>query len=74
MERKKKEVRKQRSLFIDLNHDEKQIMQLLAEKSLHIDEINLKSGMTSSAVAAAVLSLELQGLIRSLPGKMYQLL
>lgn len=71
---KKKEVRKQRSLFTDLNHDEKQIMQLLAEKSLHIDEINLKSGMTSSAVAAAVLSLELQGLIRSLPGKMYQLL
>jgi DNA processing protein len=72
---KKKEVKKQRELFIELSPDEKQIIQLLQEKdSVHIDEINLQSGLSSSAAAAAILNLELQGVILSLPGKMYQLI
>jgi DNA processing protein len=40
---------------------------------VHIDELNLKSSLSSSAVAAAILSLELQNVIVSLPGKLYQL-
>ena len=36
-------------------------------------EINSKSGLNSSAVAAGILSLELQNVIVSLPGKLYQL-
>jgi DNA processing protein len=72
---KKKEKAKQKELFIELSAEEKQIVQLLQEKeTVHIDEINLKSGLSSSAAAAAILNLELQNVIASLPGKMYKLL
>jgi DNA processing protein len=71
----KQKAKKQRELFIELSAEEKQIVQLLHEKeTVHIDEINLKSGLTSSAIAAAILNLELQGVVHSLPGKMYRLL
>ena len=50
------------------------MLRLLQEKdSVHIDEINLRGGLSSSAAAAAVLNLELQNLIVALPGKMYRL-
>ncbi len=72
---KKKEVKKQKELFIEFTPEEKQVVQLLQEKELvHIDEINLRSGLSSSAAAAAILNLELQGVIGGLPGKMYKLL
>lgn len=65
----------QRELFIELSAEEQVVMQILQEKeSAHIDEINQGSGLTSSAVAAAILSLELQNIVQSLPGKMYKLL
>lgn len=66
--------KRQKELFIELTPDEKIIIAILNEKGIvNIDEINLRSGLSSSAVAAAVLSLELQNLILSLPGKLYQL-
>ena len=72
---KKKEARKHKELFIELSSEEKQVIHLLSEKeSVHIDEINLKSGLSSSSAAAAILNLELQGVITSLPGKMYKLM
>lgn len=72
---KKVKPRPQKELFIELSADEKQITQLLQEKEMmHIDELNLRSGLNSSAVAAAILNMELQGIIGSLPGKMYRLL
>jgi DNA processing protein len=71
---KKPAVKKQRELFIELTPEEKRVIQLLQEKeSVHIDEINLLSGLSSSSVAAAILNLEIQGLVSSLPGKMYRL-
>ena len=74
-EKKKEKVKQQKELFIELSAEEKQIVQLLQEKEMvHIDEINLKSGLSSSAAAAAILNLELQNVIASLPGKMYKLL
>jgi DNA processing protein len=72
---KKKEKKQQKELFIELSPEEKQIVQLLQEKEMvHIDEINLKSGLSSSTAAAAILNLELQSVVASLPGKMYKLL
>jgi DNA processing protein len=72
---KKKEKKQQKELFIELTPEEKQIIQLLQEKeTVHIDEINLRSGLSSSTAAAAILNLELQNVIASLPGKMYRLL
>lgn len=65
---------KQKQLFIELSPDEKNITGILKEKDVvHIDELNSKSGLSSSAVAAAILSLELQNVVLSLPGKLYRL-
>ena len=70
----KKEKRNQKEIFIELSKDEKLIIDILKEKeAVHIDEINLKCGLSSSSVAAAILNLELQNVILSLPGKIYQL-
>lgn len=65
----------QRELFIDLSEDEKIIVNILKEKEgIHIDELYLKSGLSSSAVASAILNLELQNIVLTLPGKMYRLM
>lgn len=72
---KKAKTRKQKELFISLSTEEEALVNILKEKeTVHIDEIFLKSGLTSSTVAAAMLSLEFQNVIVSMPGKMYRLL
>jgi DNA processing protein len=72
---KKGKPKKQKELFISLTNDEQVLVDVLKEKdSVHIDEIFLKSGLTSSTVAAAMLNLEFQNVVASLPGKMYRLL
>lgn len=66
---------KQRELFIDLSNDEKIIINILQQQEqFHIDELYIKSGLSSSAVAAALLSLEMQSVINSLPGKTFRML
>jgi DNA processing protein len=72
---KKTKAKRQKELFIELTAEEKLVVQILQEKeNVHIDEINISSGLSSSAVAAAILSLELQNVIGCMPGKMYKLL
>ncbi|MEI9911785.1 MAG: DNA-processing protein DprA [Bacteroidota bacterium] len=67
-------ARNQKQLFIELSKEERVIVDILKEKeTVPIDEINLRSGLSSSAVAAAILSLELQNAVVSLPGKLYRL-
>lgn len=67
-------ARRQKELFIELSKDEKIIIEILSEKeSVHIDELNIKSGLSSSTAAAAILNLELQNVVISLPGKLYRL-
>lgn len=71
---KKTAPKKQRQLFIEMSPEEETIFQLLQQKEvLHIDEINSFSSFSSSTVAAAILNLELQGIVQSQPGKMYKL-
>ena len=66
--------KKQRELFIEMTADEKLVVDLLQQHGgLAVDLIYLKSGLSSSAVAAALLMLEMQGIVHSLPGKIYQL-
>jgi DNA processing protein len=70
----KSKIKSQKELFIELSKEERIIVDILKEKeTVAIDEINLRSGLSSSAVAAATLNMELQGVILSLPGKMYKL-
>ncbi|HKC34858.1 MAG TPA: DNA-processing protein DprA [Chitinophagaceae bacterium] len=69
-----KEKKSQREIFIELSKDEKIIVDILKEKDLvHVDELNFKSGLSNSSMAAAILNLELQGVVVTLPGKLYRL-
>jgi DNA processing protein len=70
-----KPAKKQRELFIELSPDEQLVVDVLKQKdSVHIDEIYFKTSLSSSAVAAALLTLEMQGVVASLPGKLYKLI
>jgi DNA processing protein len=72
---KKSPSKKQRELFIELSADEKTVVDILQlHDSIQIDELYHKSGLSSSAVAAALLMLEMQGLVASMPGKLYKLI
>ena len=74
-QQKKITAKKQRELFVDLTKDEQTIANILQSKELvHIDEIYLTSGLSSSSVAVAMLNLELQNILACLPGKLYRLI
>lgn len=69
-----KKAKRQRELFIELTPEEKIITDILAEQdSIQIDQLYFKSGLSSSAVANALLMLEMQGVVSSLPGKVFKL-
>ncbi len=68
-------IKKQRELFIELTPDEKIIVEILQQQdSIQIDELYFKSGLSISAVAAALLMLEMEGVVNSLPGKIYKII
>ncbi|GAC1532559.1 MAG: DNA-processing protein DprA [Sediminibacterium sp.] len=70
---KKKIPEKQRVLFVELTEVEQKIMDVLSEKEwTHIDELPLKTNLSNSMLAAAILNLELQNMICAMPGKMYK--
>jgi DNA processing protein len=73
-ETKKGVHKKQRELFIELTADEKKVIDILqTQDTIQIDQLYFKSALSSSAVAAALLSLEMQGILLSLPGKVFKL-
>ena len=67
-------VKKQRELFIELTAEERIIVDILqAQENIQIDQLYFKSGLSSSAVAQALLMLEMQGIVSALPGKVFKL-
>ena len=74
VQQKKSSPKKQRELFIELSADERIIVDILQQNdSIQVDELYLKSGLSASKVASALLTLEMQGVVVSLPGKIYKL-
>ncbi len=64
----------QKELFITFTAHEQLLVNIIKEKdTIHVDELFLKSGLTSSTVAAAMLNLEFENIIVSMPGKMYKM-
>lgn len=64
----------QKQLFINLNPEEQKLFDLLNGKDhLHADELLYQSGLTSSQLASTLLMMEMQGLVKALPGKFYRL-
>lgn len=71
---KKPTKKKQRELFIELPADEKTIYNILKESgSQHIDDLFIKCNLSGSSIAKALLMLEMEGIVKSLPGKVYEL-
>ena len=65
---------KQRELFIEFTADERIVVDILQQQeNIQIDQLYLKSGLSSSAMAAALLMLEMQGIVVSMPGKVYKI-
>lgn len=63
----------QQKLFLSLDEQEKKVFEVLESRTeAGIDEIYLHSGLMPSKVAAILLKLEFEGLIRSLPGKRFR--
>lgn len=64
----------QREIFVQLNEQEKKLVDILKEhETVHIDEVYQKSGLSTGTVAATSLALEMRGIIQSLPGKLLKL-
>jgi len=55
----------------ELNFFEEKILDLLNEKELQIDEISIKSQISTADCLVHLLSLEFKGLVRQLPGKVF---
>lgn len=61
------------TLPADLSSDEKAIATLLQNNVLGIDELAFQTKISQSKVSLTLLELELKGLVKSLPGKVYKL-
>lgn len=71
---KEKKLNRQRELFIELDADQKVLVNIMQQQdNIQIDELYLKSNLSSSAVAAALLMLEMEGVVTSMPGKVYKM-
>ena len=73
---KKSDLKKpvQRSLFIELDEEEKIVYDILQNRSeIGIDELSMLTAFTPSTLASHLLNLEFQGLITALPGKRFQI-
>ena len=65
----------QRKLFVQLQPDEEVVVNLMQQYGdCSLDKICLSSGLQTSKVAAALLNLEFEGMVKCLPGKIYRLI
>jgi len=71
---KARETQKQLSLTLNLSAEEQKIADVLAEKGqAGIDEIAIATNLQQSKLAITILGLEMQGILISMPGKLYRL-
>lgn len=71
---KKKKAPVQAALFTDLQPDEQTLVDIIKAKGkVDIDELCVQSRMAHGKAAGLLLNLEFSGVVRSLPGKVYQL-
>jgi DNA processing protein len=54
-----------------LSENENKVYEMLDHEEISIDEVIRKSGLPTSAVSVALLSLEMKRLVRQLPGKLF---
>jgi DNA processing protein len=71
--RAKQKASAQKQLFVDLEPNEQKIIDAFGkEVTKALDDLSLEAALPISKTASLLLSLEFKGVIRSMPGKMYQ--
>ena len=66
--------KKQLTIFRELNKEEKVLVDLLKEKGkIDIDTLMIQSGLPVHKVSTTLLNLEFDGMLKALPGKMFEL-
>lgn len=74
IETKKGKKPKQQSLTLDLDSDDTKIVNYIKQKNkIAIDEIAFDLGFDNGMISFKLLELEFKGIIRSLPGKVYEI-
>lgn len=64
----------QPKLFVSLSEEEQKVVDVLTDQeAVHTDELMLQTGLSSAMLASVLLQLEMQDLVKSLPGKRYRL-
>lgn len=69
----KKKPQTQTKLLIDLTEDQEKIVSVLRVKEHTIDRLAVLSGFPMNKVASMLLELEFEGIVSTLPGKVYKL-
>ncbi len=65
----------QKKLFVQLDNDEKKIWKFLKEQGKeHIDLITVHCNFPTHKVASILLTMELKGVVKPLPGKLFELI
>ena len=72
-DKKKEKVREQLQMPLGLAAEEQKIVEVLRVGAARVDELAIRSEIPQSQLAMHLLNLEMQGIIISLPGKVYQL-
>lgn len=69
----KKSSARQQRLLIDLTPEQELLVSALREASLSVDILAARSKMPMSKVSALLLEMEFDGIVRNMPGKVYEL-
>lgn len=56
---------------LDLSQGEKSVLGLMGPEPVHVDQLCRQSGLGAAAVTAALMALEIKGLVRQMPGKYF---
>ncbi len=71
-ESKRPKTAVQKNLFVDLTEDEIEVIALLKNEEKHIDTLAHSIELSLPKLSATLLQLELKGLVKALPGKVYR--
>ena len=72
-DQKKEESQKQLQMPLGLSEGEQKIVDILQNAPMRVDELGIRAEIPQSQLAMLLLNLEMQGIITSLPGKLYHL-
>ncbi len=63
----------QTKLLVSLTSEQEKVVEVLKEQEHRIDKLSILSGIPMSQVASILLELEFEGIVSTLPGKVYKL-